>query len=56
MVIRPFSYFKIYIFSKNPNNPTIARIIAKATPMPKIIVFPFPPDDVPNFNLNPLLK
>ena len=47
---------KIYIFSKNPSNPTIARIIAKATPMPKITVFPFPPDDAPNFNLNPLLK
>ncbi len=47
---------KIYAFSKNPSNPTIARIIAKATPIPKIIVLPFPPDDAPNFTLNPMLK
>ena len=47
---------KTKLEGKNPNNPTIARIIANATPMPKIIVFPFPPDDAPNFNLNPLLK
>ena len=43
---------KIYIFPKNPSNPTIARIIAKATPILKIIVPPFPPDDAPSFNLN----
>ena len=43
---------KIYIFAKNPSNPTIARIIAKATPILKIIVPPFPPDDVPSFILN----
>jgi len=40
---------KIYIYSKNPSNPTIARIIAKDTPTLKIIVLPFPPDDTPDF-------
>ncbi len=44
---------KIYIFAKNPSNPTIARTIAKATPILKMIVPPFPPDDAPNFILNP---
>jgi len=34
------------------SNPTTARIIAKATPILKIIVLPFPPDDTPSFNLN----
>jgi len=43
---------KIYVFAKNPSNPTIARIIAKPTPILKIIVPPFPPDDAPSFILN----
>jgi len=44
---------EIYIYNKNPSNPTIARIIEKPTPMPKMIVFPFPPDDTPSFIPNP---
>ncbi len=43
---------KIYIYNKNPSNPTIARIIEKPTPITKMIVPPFPPDDVPSFILN----
>ena len=44
---------KIYIYAKIPSSPTIARIIEKPTPIPKMIVPPFPPDDTPSFILNP---